>query len=481
MHDTINTRKQPSALWLIGLCFFLFSFAQGWLISGALVLYIKSHFHLITIHAFAVFGSVATLFYMMPLLGGILIDKFGKQEAILSGSVFVIIGVFLASVDNYTVLQIGLVLLLTGAALVVPAYFCCLSDLYGEHDVRRDSGFTLMYLMINAAFFISLLIGSFVARHIGFSLTTKIIDSIILLSIVSYFLVSKKISQQSRRTSSRQLIISKRSILLISSYILVLSALSLLPILFSILDYYFVGLILILSLIGGWMIFRKESNQSVRSKIILFYILCFISLGFWVFYFLEPMLLTVFSKDNLNLHFLGIDFPAASVFSLDSFFVIVTGLFLTWLWVKLELKHKNPSLPTKFTLAPLWVALGYIVLILEIYWNHTGLMPFYWIMLAYFLFTLGELFLAPTGFSMAGKLAPQGREGFFMGVWQVSIGGAATISSLFASLLVMPNTGSLPERNIGYMHSFLIFAGIGVGLFLIALILLKWMKRLTTQ
>ena len=40
-----------------------------------------------------------------------------------------------------------------------------------------------------------------------------------------------------------------------------------------------------------------------------------------------------------------------------------------------------------------------------------------WLVLAYFLHTMGELCLSPVGLSSVTKLAPQKIVGFMMGVW----------------------------------------------------------------
>lgn len=471
---------QPSGLWMVSFCIFLFSSAQGW-VQGMLVIYLISHFNFSSAHAFAVLGGFFTLLFMMPLIGGSLMDKFGKLETIICGTCFTVVGMLLICIVQYDLLLLGLALVLVGVGLALPSYFCSAGALYKKNDVRRDGGFTWIYMIMNAGFFISLLIGAFLAKQTSYSFTTGLFAFVVLFSVILYIILNKKISRQYLDGLNYKQKISKKAIITLSFIAVILSALSLLPLLFSVLDYYFVVLILIGAVLGGFYILTRESTQKAKQKIILFYILCFLAVIFWIFYFLEPTLLTIFSRDNLNLHVLGISFPPKVVFNLDSFFVMLTGLFLARLWVRLEAKNKSITLPTKFTIAPLWVAVGYGVLILAVYFNRDSLMSAYWMVIAYFFFTLGELFIAPIGFSMAGKLAPEGREGFFMGVWQVSIGSAATIASIMGAWLVVPDKGSLIERNTEYMHAFILFAGIGLMLFIIAAILLPWMKGLLSQ
>ncbi len=444
-----------------------------------LVVYLQKTFDFSSATSIATFGAVTTLFYMMPLIGGVFVDKFGKRENIICGSLLVIIGLLLTSIHQYNILLSGLSLFIVGGALGVPAYFCLLGDLYKKNDMRRDSGFTLMYIIMNVGFAVATILGSFIAEKLNYATTNLLVSFAIIFSLALYLCLLTNIQKQIQVPEEVSKF-SLKNLLKLALFSIILSIIILVLLIFKSFLAYFILAVLICALIGGAniYIFKTRSNPEQKKKIILFYILCFISLGFWTFYFLGPTLLTVFSQHNVKLDLFNLHIPPESIFSLDMVFVVLTGFVLTKVWLKLDKIKKNPSLPTKFTFAPLWVAIGYGILFFEIYFNPTGLMNLSWMVLAYFFFTLGELFLAPIGFSMAGKLAPKGTEGFFMGVWQVSIGGAATISSLIASSLVMPADSALLESNTGYMHGFLQFTGIGLGMFIFALIFLPWMKRL---
>jgi POT family proton-dependent oligopeptide transporter len=54
-----------------------------------------------------------------------------------------------------------------------------------------------------------------------------------------------------------------------------------------------------------------------------------------------------------------------------------------------------------------------------------------WLVVTYFLHTVGELCLSPLGLSSMTKLAPQGRVGQMMGVWFI----AAALGNLIAGLV----------------------------------------------
>ena len=54
-----------------------------------------------------------------------------------------------------------------------------------------------------------------------------------------------------------------------------------------------------------------------------------------------------------------------------------------------------------------------------------------WLVVTYFLHTVGELCLSPVGLSSVTKLAPAGRVGQMMGIWFI----AAALGNLFAGLV----------------------------------------------
>jgi POT family proton-dependent oligopeptide transporter len=52
-----------------------------------------------------------------------------------------------------------------------------------------------------------------------------------------------------------------------------------------------------------------------------------------------------------------------------------------------------------------------------------------WLVLFYFVCTLGELCLSPVGLSLVTKLAPPGYVGLFMGLWFLMTGAVANFVS----------------------------------------------------
>jgi POT family proton-dependent oligopeptide transporter len=91
-----------------------------------------------------------------------------------------------------------------------------------------------------------------------------------------------------------------------------------------------------------------------------------------------------------------------------------------------------------------------------------------WLVVMYFLHTVGELALSPVGLSAMTKLAPRTRVGQMMGVWFV----AAALGNLIAGRVAGRLEGLEPSPL--FMSVALIIGGGG----LVAIIVSPFMKRL---
>jgi POT family proton-dependent oligopeptide transporter len=102
------------------------------------------------------------------------------------------------------------------------------------------------------------------------------------------------------------------------------------------------------------------------------------------------------------------------------------------LWVWLDSRQKNPSIPVKAGLGLLGLSAGFFVLA----WGAANASPESlvspsWLVVTYFLHTVGELCISPIGLSAITKLSPKSRVGQMMGIWFVG----AALGNLFAGLV----------------------------------------------
>ncbi|MBO6585206.1 MAG: peptide MFS transporter [Gracilimonas sp.] len=124
--------------------------------------------------------------------------------------------------------------------------------------------------------------------------------------------------------------------------------------------------------------------------------------------------------------------PASTLQLINPTFIVIFAPIFGMLWTWLASRKANPSIPVKFGLGLLGLAAGFFVLS----WgsanaSSTSLVSPAWLIVTYFLHTVGELCLSPVGLSSMTKLAPKNRVSQMMGIWFV----ATALGNLMAGLV----------------------------------------------
>ena len=161
--------------------------------------------------------------------------------------------------------------------------------------------------------------------------------------------------------------------------------------------------------------------------------------------------------------------PASVLQSINSTFIIILAPVFGAIWVFLAKIQRNPSIPVKFGLGLLGLSAGFFV----IAWgaanaSETNLVSPVWLVVMYFLHTVGELCLSPVGLSSVTKLAPASRVGQMMGVWFIG----TALGNLFAGLVAGRLESLAPAAVFGTVAMIIGAAGV------VALVVFKPIKKL---
>ena len=167
-----------------------------------LLLYLTKYHLFSDVEGLDVLGAYAGLVYALPVIGGLLADRYlGMRKAVVFGGILLCLGHLLMAVEghqavNYaagTVLEndlrltdgtvllagttltseitirdtealkvfyLALALIVVGVGYLKPNISTIVGKLYSEDDPRRDSGFTIFYMGINiGSFFATILCG----------------------------------------------------------------------------------------------------------------------------------------------------------------------------------------------------------------------------------------------------------------------------------------------------------------------------------
>jgi POT family proton-dependent oligopeptide transporter len=194
---------------------------------------------------------------------------------------------------------------------------------------------------------------------------------------------------------------------------------------------------------------------------------------FWSGFEQASTTLTIFADRHTDRSFLGMELPASWLQNANSMFILIFSAPMGALWIYLNRKNLNPSVPVKFGLGLLQMGLGFFVMYLAAQRVLDGSMAgLGWLFFTYMFHTLGELCISPVGLSSYTKLAPKKYYSQLMGLWFVGAALGNLIAGLFAGNFDKDNVAAMPDL---FHQVFLI--GIVSGLILIVLFkpIKKWM------
>jgi POT family proton-dependent oligopeptide transporter len=234
-----------------------------------------------------------------------------------------------------------------------------------------------------------------------------------------------------------------------------------------------------ISILGYLAYIIYESKPDERKKLIVAILITLFMTVFWGFHELSGSVITLFAARNVDLA--GI-MTASQTNSLNSMWIIILAIPISWMWTKLAKSKKNPRTPFKFGMGLLLAGVSFYVLAISgNFANSEGFVPFVYLLLMYFLLSIGELFMSPVGLSKITDLSPKRIVAFMMGVWFLSSAFAFQVVGFIGKELAVESTdanvGGLDTLKI-YTEGFLLIAKYSIGAGLIVLVTSPFIKKL---
>jgi POT family proton-dependent oligopeptide transporter len=475
-----NPHRHPSALYCLAISAAFFTFSLGSL-NSLLVLYLTKGLHMDEHMAYGVFSAFNSLVFTLPLIGGYLAGKFGYKQAACVGVLFCAVAAFIMGIHSLNAFYWGLGLYAVGYGLNSPALFCMVGLIYGRHDHRRESGHTLFYIIMNLGFLLSSILGGYISLWFGYKYAYDLSGIMLIFSFLTIIVTLKVIRPHREHTMTPQVRFSNSAIVVVLSVLLVMAF----PVISELIRHSswvnsIMWFAVVVAIVVVLLLAYSQKDKLARYKLIAFLLLTITALCFWVTYMLEPSLLTLFISHNVDRNILGLKVPAASFYSLDSVFVISFGILLSLLWRAMAKRGRLPSIPFKFSTALVFMGSGSLLLVLGIglLGHHADLVSPYWVVIAYVCFAVAELLIAPIGLSMVGKLAPSGREGILMGVFNLFVGFAAVISGYVGQVAAVPVNAARGTTNAIYFHGFLEVGAVTLAVGLLSFLMVPYLKKL---
>ncbi len=376
-----------------------------------------------TADATAIYGLYTASVYFLPLIGGWLADRFiGAKRATLIGGVIIALGHFTLAVPSLTFFYLGLVLVALGTGFLKSNISAMVGDLYEADDERRDGGFAIFYMGINLGAFAAPLITGALAVynwHWGFAAA----GVGMVAGLIQYVIGRKKLEGVGEPPVKNELnatAVTPVYLIQVGAVIAVAAA-----ILFYFnsaygLDFAIKKALIPILVIGGLIVvvftgMQDKLTAADWKRLGIIIILFLFAALFWAGFEQAGSSFNLFAEQLTDRTVGTFEIPSAWFQSVNSVFIIIMAPLFSIMWVKWG--RKQPNDVFKFSLGLFFLALGFVVMAYASGLTGAGRVSPMWLVLVYFLHTLGELFLSPVGLSSMTKLAPGKMVGLMLGVW----------------------------------------------------------------
>ncbi|MCX7562992.1 oligopeptide:H+ symporter [Xanthomonadaceae bacterium XH05] len=384
------------------------------------------------------YGGFTSLVYMTGILGGYVADRIlGYQRSIMLGGALMAVGCFMLMAPDLTTFLMGLAVIVVGNGLFKPNISTMVGKLYAPGDARRDSGFTIFYMGINAGALVAPFIcASIIGQQYGyrwgfFAASMGMIFGLIVFQVVKHWLGHVGTAPEGKKGYGPLM------------QVLVASAILVIPVYFLLSKSDLLGGLLIAMMLGlvAYFIYSGvRSGEKIQlHRYIAMLILFLANILFWALFEQAGSSLNFLAQDHVRMPDVSIFgwTPTFEVFqSVNPVFIILLAPLYASLWVKLDKADWNPSIPRKFAYGLVGAALGFYILVFAINTmvGEDGKISWIWLTLTYLVHTMGELCLSPIGLAMVTKLARPQETGLAMGGWFLSIAMANFVAGRIAAI-----------------------------------------------
>ena len=373
----------------------------------------------------------------MVVPGGWIADNIlGHQKAVLIGALIIALGHFTLAIPIEQTFFLGLIFVVLGTGLLKGNISTIVGQLYENQDDRRDSGYTIFYMSINIGSTLGFLICSYLGEKIGWHRGFGAAGIGMTFGVIQYIkhrhllgdagMHPNEMSDDKRKKLTNYLKVSLVGMFMVIGAGL-LGFFTIDPRLFADLIAYF------LTIFAGIYLFLFAGlNAAERKNLILLFLLFIGAAAFWSGFDQSAGSLNIFARDYTDLSIAGYEIPVGWLQFANPVIVVLFAPIFAGIWAQLARKNLDPSLPIKFAIGLLFMALSFLVMIVAVKIAlESSPVGMQWLLLTYLFQTWGELALSPIGLSAFSRYGPKRYMGQMFGLWFL----ASAIGGVLAGLL----------------------------------------------
>ncbi len=487
-----------------------------------LLLYLTKY-HLFTDAAgYDVLGAYAGLVYALPVIGGLLADRYlGMSKAVVFGALLLSGGHLLMAYEGQAAVQYAagtvlanditlndgsvliagtllndtvvvqdvvalkvffaaLALIAVGVGFLKPNISTIVGQLYPDGDPRRDSGFTIFYMGINLGSFTAILLCGWLGETFGWGYGFGAAGIGMILGLIT-FLKGKKYLNGLADANDPEVLRERVLGPINREWLIYLSGIGSIAIVWWLLQHEPVvhttqNVLMVLALAGIPLFALLKGTREEFQRTLVLMVLIASSVVFWALFEQSAGSMTLYADRVVDRNVMGTELRASMFGSLNPFFIIVCAPLFAALWIWLARKGWEPSTPVKFGLGIIQAGLGFGAMVIGAqYLGEDGKVAVIWLTLAYLLHTTGELCLSPVGLSAVTKLSIKRVVGVSMGTWFLATALSETVATRIGKMASIDTSAgetqdiALALATYTELYEFLMWTGIGVGIFMLLL------------
>ncbi len=419
--------------------------------KALLLMYLVKYHMFSDEHGYNLIGAYAALVYAVPVIGGMLADRYlGMRKAVIFGGCLLVLGHLgmayeghQASLVNGEIIRdtgalqffyFSLALIITGVGFLKPNISTIVGRLYPENDPRRDSGFTIFYAGINAGAWLAPLLCGYLAYKKGWSWGFGLAGIGMVIGLLVFIFGQKYLQGHGKSPIPEKLLKRKFGISLeqwiylgaigglftiwglVQTHSLMVQIASWLPSATPVL--WFLHSITLVLIIGISWFLIKRCHRVERQQMFVLFMFILAGLIFFALYEQTYGSWVALSDRVMDRTVFGVDWKAEQLTSLGAMFILLLSPLFAWLWPTLDKNGLNPSKPLKMALGIMFAGLSFLILALGTQSPlETGLMSIWYLVLAYFVLEIGEMMLSPISLSAVTQLSVKSVMSLMMGVW----------------------------------------------------------------
>ena len=371
-----------------------------------------------------------------------------------------------------TILYVALGVIIFGNGFFKPNISSMVGSLYPPAEKNKlDTAFTIFYMGINVGAFL----GQFICPMVGDIVDTNGVRDVfafkwgflaaaiaMVIGTLTFFflkdkyvktpegraigdLPSKNIASDFAEGEASKAVFTQKSIYIAFGVFLVLG--TIFHLVFG--QNYVYSVIYASGLTLAGLILSDTSLTKVETdRILVIYIVSFFIIFFWAAFEQAGSSLTFVADNQTDRNFFGWNMPPSMVQIFNGIFVVLLAIPFSMLWDKMRASGREPISPMKQAFGLAFIALSYFIIAQNVKdLGDNGLLAIQWLVLLYFIQTLGELCLSPIGLSLVGKLAPKRFASLLFGVFFLSNASGYALAGTLGSIL--PATGEQYKKALG--------------------------------